>query len=67
MTSIDRQFDLVNAGWSDSRATAVQGVDTDDLLAGAGPDGQDWITLSGGGNYFAPSISAMAELAKHQD
>jgi len=64
MTSIDRQFNRVSAGWSSVQQASVEGVDTDMLLAGTGSDGTPWITLSGGGNYFAPSISAVQQLAE---
>jgi Dyp-type peroxidase family len=63
MTSIDRQFEGVSTGWA-SQETRVDGVDTDALLGGPRLDGPRWISLTGGGNYFAPSISAMEQLWK---
>ena len=55
MTNIARQFDGVNDGWTDSGNAKVGGVRNDDLLK------RSWITLTGGGNYFAPSLSALRE------
>jgi deferrochelatase/peroxidase EfeB len=66
MTSIDRQFEGLSTGW-DSRRTRVAGVDTDALLGGSDPKGSRWITPTGGGNYFAPSMSAMEQLSERHE
>lgn len=58
MTSISRQFELVNKGWADSNGTPAIGIGTDDLVGD-----KPWIALTGGGNYFAPSLSAIQQLA----
>jgi deferrochelatase/peroxidase EfeB len=55
MTSISRQFEAVNDGWSDSADVRVGGVRTDALLRGR------WIIPTGGAYYFAPSVSAIQE------
>ena len=56
MTSIVDQFEFVMQHWLKDPNFPVAGSGPDRLMAEAG---QDWITASAGGYYFAPSISAL--------
>jgi Dyp-type peroxidase family len=56
MTSIDRQFAFVTDQWIENAHFPARDAGTDALLGR-----RDWIVLTGGGNYFAPSVSALKE------
>lgn len=58
MTSIVDQFEFVTTAWINRRDFRTAGVGTDALL---GQPGRNWIVPTGGGYYFAPSISALKE------
>jgi Dyp-type peroxidase family len=55
MTSITRQFHFIVERWVGNTPRRLQGIGPDALL------GPSWIETTGGGNYFAPSLSALRE------
>ncbi len=53
MTSITRQFEFVMKAWVNDTNFHLADVGADELLS------KEWIELTGGGYYLAPSISAL--------
>jgi Dyp-type peroxidase family len=56
MTSIKYQFEFVMKFWANHRDFRAAGVGADALLSG------DWIEPTGGGYFFAPSVSALTDV-----
>jgi Dyp-type peroxidase family len=59
MTSIVDQFEFVLTSWVDGADTPVEKAGPDALL---GQPSKDWIVPTGGGYYFAPSISTLRDV-----